>query len=190
MCLCESLYPALNTLEISIRNSINLAMGIRHGAMWFDSTNLPFNGYQQGCIHEAKQELARQGRPISSGGIVAELSFGFWTSMFSSHMDRSWRGLLKNLLPNSPPHNRTVSHMRATLSDIRRFRNRVFHHERILHCNPTDQHQECRVIIGWVSDVKLKALNLVDRFPDVYANGLQSIKSSVAASDLSSESSD
>ena len=115
MCLCESLYPTLNALEVSVRNTVHLALELRHGSMWFDSTQLPFNTYQLDCITGAKHELAKISRGVSAGGVVAELGFGFWRSMFDRHMDRTWRGLLKNAFPNAPKHCRRVKHIRETL---------------------------------------------------------------------------
>lgn len=180
ICLCESLYPTLNALEISVRNTVHIAMELRHGSMWFDSTQLPLNAYQRGCVAGAKVELTKISRPVSAGGVVAELGFGFWRSMFDRHMDRAWRSLLKNAFPNAPKHCRTVKHLRDTLDPLRRFRNRVFHHERILHFNPTSHHTEARVVIGWICKTNLEMLTHIDRFPVVYSDGLAEIRASLS----------
>jgi len=177
MCLCESLYPALNSLEVSVRNAVHNAMELRYGSMWFDSTHLKLDTYQLRTIQKAKDDLGKLPRPVSAGGIVAELGFGFWRSMFGRHMARDWVGLLKNAFPHAPSHCRNVKHIRATLEPLRQFRNRVFHHERILHCNPTFNHSEACAVIGWISPIKLRMLVSVDRFPSVYSYGLAEIRS-------------
>lgn len=181
MTLCESLYPALNLLEIGVRNSVHHTMSLRHGAFWFDGGCLPLNGYQKDCVQIAKNELVKRHRPVSAGAVVAEVSFGFWVSLFERHLDRSWRGLLKNAFPNARPANRNVPHIRKTLDPLRRFRNRVFHHERILHCSPSNQHAECRIVIGWLGGDLLALFDGVDRYPNTYAHGLEHAKSLVAS---------
>jgi len=176
ICLCESLYPTLNFLEISVRNAISGAMTRQFGPSWFDNQRLPLNDWQKKEIRKANEQIVKSKKSLIPGRVVAELNFGFWTSMFSSHLDRTWRSELKRSFPYAPAHLRTATHMRTTLVLIRQFRNRVFHHERILHCEPYVRWKQAREIISWISQSSLDLLNMVDRFPQVNSNGLKELR--------------
>lgn len=170
--LCESMYPCLNMLEVALRNAIHHAFTMRHGSKWFEVSAIPFNNYQQNRLFDAKSELQHRNLPLSPGRIIAELDFGFWVSMFGKNIDRSWRGLLQHAFPSLPSVDRTVPKLRMQLDPLRRFRNRVFHHERILHCSPGEHHTNCQKVIGWINPDMMSAVDAIDRFADIYSQGM------------------
>lgn len=63
------------------------------------------------------------------GKIVAEMMFGFWTYLLSdSHEKSTWVPYLHKTFPPATDRNRLYD----SLASLRRFRNRVAHHENIL----------------------------------------------------------
>ena len=79
--LSQALYPALQILEITLRNSLHQALStIFDTDHWFELSFLHEKERKQ--VDKAKDDLRKQKKRITSGRVVAELSFGFWTSLF------------------------------------------------------------------------------------------------------------
>ena len=172
--LCESLYPALNCLEIALRNSIHGA-----GTKQFN-TEYWFNGLlrqeEADRVRLLRNRLNMSGnRNPSVGDLVSGLSLGFWVSLFKGQYERVlWPRLLPEVFPHAPRRQRSRRDISKRVDRIRRLRNRVFHHEPIWH--QTDLEQQHGLIletIGWISPAMLEMTRLLDRFPSVYTMGPQ-----------------
>lgn len=80
--LCESLYPALQGLEVALRNSIHdAASEVYRSEEWFSNPRAIPHQKEREAVQKAREVLAKEGKPPESGRIIAELSFGFWTSL-------------------------------------------------------------------------------------------------------------
>jgi hypothetical protein len=86
MALCESLYSPLQFAEIALRNAMHASLTARAGTdTWYNTLQLPH--WQSNQVIDAKDHLARAGKSLSSGRVVAELTFGFWVGFFTKpHM--------------------------------------------------------------------------------------------------------
>lgn len=85
---------------------------------------------------------------------MAELTFGFWVGFFTRpHMTSGLAYHLgKTAFVHAPKHERDVPHLAARWQKVRDLRNRVFHHERILHWQDLEaQHHQILQLIGWIS---------------------------------------
>lgn len=178
--LSKTLYPALQILEIALRNSLhNAASESYQTESWFDLSFLHLK--EQIKVIKAKDNLRREKKPIEAGRIVAELSFGFWTSLFDvryEHNQVLWPRLLKPVFPFFPKSQRTRSNISRELNRIRRLRNRVFHYEPIWHWQDLVNQHSC--IINLVRGLSLFAaeyLTLFDQFKEIHTNGKDKIKS-------------
>ncbi len=81
--LSKALYPAMQALEVSLRNSIHIAASnFYQTGFWFDQADVVFEG-QSKRIEEARAKLAKLGKPQTADDIVAALTFGFWVSLFN-----------------------------------------------------------------------------------------------------------
>ena len=144
MALSESLYPTLQFSEIALCNAVHRELSARCGTDgWFGSPGAGLTPWQQDKVAEAKATLRRSRKPLTPGRIVAELTFGFWTGFFNNAHARTGIGAF--LSRSAFPHAPVVEQYRARLDrrwqDIRDLRNRVFHHERILHWRDLDAEQ-------------------------------------------------
>jgi hypothetical protein len=87
------------------------------------------------------------------------------------------RKLLRRVLPRLPKqidgrHGNQRHAVYGRLTRIRKLRNRVFHHERILHWTDLErQHSAMVETLAWISPEIQSLAPLVDRFPQVYALG-------------------
>lgn len=86
MALSESLYPVLQSFEIVLRNSLHAALADTYRSEhWFDLTPAILHPRQRAMVTEAKSKLMDASKSITSGRVVAELSLGFWTSLFNAY---------------------------------------------------------------------------------------------------------
>lgn len=177
MALCESLYPALQFSEIALRNAIHQAMTTRCLTdAWYDARAARLTPWQVDQITAAKSSLAKHRKPITPGRMVAELNFGFWTGFFNKAHSQTGIGhyLTGAIYPHAPLAEQDLNKMGIRWQKIRDLRNRVFHHERILHWGDLDQrHQSILEMIEWMSP-ELKALaGSFDRFTSIRKEGLR-----------------
>ena len=176
MALSEALYPSLQFAEIALRNAVHRELTARCGSdAWYDLPQARLTSWQEGEVAKAKDILARLQKPLTSGRIVAELNFGFWTGFFNNAHARTGIGsyLAGNSFPHAPAPNRNQSKLDRRWHKIRDLRNRVFHHERILHWRDLDvRHHAILEIIGWMSPELLELSNTLDRFALLREEGL------------------
>jgi hypothetical protein len=207
MALCEALYPALHSLEIALRNSLHAALTASFGVTWYDDPTVLIEPRGRSEVVEAKQRLRAQGKPLEADRIVAELPFGFWTSLLNVAYAQSavrrppvhkplWPTLVAVAFPRFVPVGGPLAGRRAL---SRRFngirhnvRNRVFHHEPIwrgwhdrgsgIRVALTTQHAEVLEAIGWISPALRQAVVGMDRFPAVYAGGVAPFRQTLLTS--------
>lgn len=179
MALSESMYPILQTLEITLRNAIyEAAKEYFKRDDWFDDTAVIHYQYNQMAIRKAKQALERQNKPLEPGRIIAELTFGFWTSLLDRRYEQIlWHKIIKTTFPYMPRTNRTRQHLSQRFNKIRFLRNRVFHHEPIWYWQDlAQQHQDMLEALGWISPEMKELVMTVDRFEATYGEGFNHIK--------------
>lgn len=147
----QAFYPILNLFETFLRNSINDKL-----ANYFNDTSWIINqknGFMNHSTLATKYFLKNQvinaerntRGTITSGKIVAEQTFGFWTSLFEPHHYRLIGGHIIHCFPNKPANiNRT--NIANHLKEIRKFRNRIYHNESICFDNITIDFTQAQII--------------------------------------------
>ena len=99
--LCESLYPVLNGLEVTLRNSVHDAASTEFGDYyWFDKLELPKS---KKAVEKARSRLGNSPKDVdylSAGRLIAELNFEFWVGLLDSSNEQVlWPKLLKPVFP-------------------------------------------------------------------------------------------
>src|ERR1043166_4061074 len=154
MALCEALYSPLQMAEVALRNSLHRCLSARFGAdNWYDIIP-PFPPWQQRQLVEARKKLLAEEKPVSPGRMVAELHFGFWTGFFNKLHARTGLGhaLAGSAFAHAPRSERDLKKLDARWKRIRDLRNRIFHHERIIHWRDLSaQHSSILQSIAWIS---------------------------------------
>lgn len=181
--LSEALYPALQNLEVVLRNSVHsAATQAFNNVLWFDTRPATLRPQEQQVVERAKSNLRSHGRPLAAGRLIAELTFGFWTSLFNRRYEQVlWPRLLEDTFPYMSRRDRTRPTLSRRLERIRHLRNRVFHHERVWHWRDLQQqHAELLETIAWISPAVHDITQVLNRFPDVYNQGSNSYKVQLA----------
>lgn len=138
----KNAYIPLSVLEIALRNSVDNLFSHTIGVEWIKNNDfLTKDSIKK--IQEAKAILLRRGEEISKSKIIAELSFGFWVNLFKKPYSKNLRiQNLKKIFLNLPPIKEKIINREVLykqLNHIRNFRNRIFHHEKVL--NKDDYNQ-------------------------------------------------
>jgi len=180
--LSQSLYPALQIFEISLRNSLHQAISSYYKSnYWF---NLPIlYRKEQVILNLAKERVLKENKELTASRIIAELSFGFWTSLFDvryEHHQILWPKLIKPTFPHLPKSQRTRSFLSCELNKIRRLRNRIFHYEPIWYWKDLlNQHEHLLRMIKFISPTSALYLTTLDHFRDIHTMERSKIKKNI-----------
>lgn len=149
--ISEALYIPLQMLEVALRNRIHTVMTDLHGRDWFNVPDVLLIERQRDQVKEATAALTKQDKAITPGAIVAELSFSFWTSMLNSVYEKLWQQHLHKIAKNPDGGGLSRKDIAKPLTPTRTLRNRVAHHEPILHWSLKKHHRRIMQIIEWLS---------------------------------------
>jgi hypothetical protein len=201
--LCETLYQSLGSLEIVLRNCLHDTLTAHFSSdHWYDLPGILLQN-ELDQIHAARAKIRKAKKaelrlgldPITPGRVVANLTFGFWTSILDSAYGESNRGprfwnrsdnLLVNVFPHADIYYRSYrSRLHGRFNDLRLLRNRVSHYEPILNgiqfsanrqVSIVDLHDQIIESIGWMNPTFQSTVEEFDRFRHVYAYGRRSIR--------------
>lgn len=179
--ISQAFYPIMNLFETFLRNSINDKLTIHFSDdAWIITQKIGFmNDISLAPKYWIKNQIFNAERntrgTITPGKIVAEQTFGFWTSLFEPRHYRLIGGYVIHCFPNKPTWaNRNV--IANMLKDIREFRNRVYHNEAICFNNITIDFAHAK---GIKADI-YKLLEWMDVDLSNYVTQFDNVDSSIA----------
>lgn len=150
--ISEALFGVIRGFEVALRNSIHDTLRNGFGAdNWYD--HLPFQllKEEKRSIRIAKLNIHRRHKPLTSGRVVAELTFGFWcgltSKVYSAHL---WVPHLHKAFPHKRLGRKEAC---ERLNELRLLRNRIAHHECILEANLPKQHADLIETLGWICPI-------------------------------------
>jgi Abi-like protein len=158
--LAEGTYGILQGLEIALRNSIHNVMvsGLAHPD-WYNY--VPWEARESDAIDGAKDALIKRNKAVSPGGIVSELTFGFWVQLTARKYEKLlWVPYVNKAFP-AISTNRIGLNQR--LNQIRKLRNRIAHHERILHFNLRMEYAQIIETVKWICPVTAMWIDSTNR---------------------------
>lgn len=133
--ISKNAYILLSILEIALRNALDTYLTIKIGQDWHED-NTFLTPMAQKKIKEVNDTLKGRKEIDSKEKVIAELNFGFWVSLFQKPYQNYFRIKdLRQIFPNMPPKKEIFldrEEIYKKLDHIRRFRNRVFHYEKVI----------------------------------------------------------
>ena len=125
----EDLYSLLQGFEVTLRNSIHEVLSQAYSRQdWYDGAPLPDPERQR--VEIAKRRIRDDGREITPGRVVAELMFGFWTSLVGTdYAQILWD---KHLYKAFRERRMARKEVAKRVKKVRFLRNRVAHHESVI----------------------------------------------------------
>ncbi|WP_198116385.1 hypothetical protein [Massilia rhizosphaerae] len=173
MLLAEATMPVLNVLEIALKNGAHQRLAALYKRadwreVWIDD---PSFAWQVREVSNAKAKLQRRSEALTPDKIIAELPFGFWSSLFNVQFQAILWKDLRLVFPRCPKPKRQRHTISSALNQIRELRNRVFHHEQLLWLSPSliDLHDKGVEVIGWLDPKLPPWLDSFDRLPATWA---------------------
>jgi hypothetical protein len=158
--LAEGFYGILQGAEIATRNSIHNAMttGLSH-ADWYGYVS--WGTRESDALDEAKDKLIKRGKSLSPGGIVAELTFGFWVQLTARKYEKSlWVPYIHKAFPAITTDRKGLNNR---LNGILWLRNRIAHHERILHLDLRLKYTEIIEAVRWICPITATWIDCTNR---------------------------
>ncbi len=171
--LCEALYSPFQVLEVGFRNSTHSEIAKAIGENeWLKKTHDFLHDEEKEAINSAKNSLFKRRIPCEEPELVAEMSFGFWTSLADSRYETLWHKIITGVFPHMPKTARIRNEISKRLNTARKLRNAAFHHHSIWHWKDLkDQHTEIRNLISWICPSLSEMAFRIDRFPRIYRLG-------------------
>jgi hypothetical protein len=183
----KAFHPLIGIFEVILRNRLNDVLGDHFAdANWILNQRTGFmvdsslgythkrsgefrnNDFLKREVDKVEKRLIKAGKPVVAGAVLSEQTLGFWTDLFEVHHYRLLRGKPIQIFSALPPGygRKEVS---AALDTIRRFRNRVFHHEPICfkgYSTSFEQalvvYESVRSVLRWIHPQILEMLVEVD----------------------------
>ncbi|MBU2341470.1 MAG: hypothetical protein KKE77_09550 [Alphaproteobacteria bacterium] len=166
----------IHLCEVAIRNAAAEAIEAVHGPTW------PWvNGFVRSLPRPRRpfdydpQTNLRQvaGRQPTVGKVVSEVNFAFWEKVFTTGQDeRMWNPHFRTVLPGAPGALSVAQARSKVFSDlvtIRKFRNRIAHHEPIFARTLRDDYAVMRELIEWRRPDAAAWLDKVERISALLA---------------------
>ncbi|WP_074995092.1 hypothetical protein [Streptomyces prasinopilosus] len=162
---------ALRDFEVAMRNSLHARLSGRYGrADWWDSprVQLTVKGAQQ--VSSAKLSLRQElGAGVAPGDMVAKLTLGFWvglTGRGQNYEMQFWNPALRHAFRG---YRGRRGALQQQLDHMRRFRNRIGHHERICHRHLEKDFESLLRLMEYVSPEKAALHRQFSQIPEVLA---------------------
>ncbi len=152
----------------------------------------------EGAVQDAKSNLIRD--PTTGemrrdyrdhNDLVAAMSFGFWVALLETAYEHPgtkgvylWNPVIaavptsfeRQVFPNAKDE--TMSSIRATINQLRHFRNRVFHHEPVWQKqpeqpSPKERYDEICKALRWLGGEQSQVPPTLHKVPDVFDANIQ-----------------
>ena len=186
--LAQTFHPLLGTLEVVLRNGINDQLAkyfvdpdwiINQKTGFMISPNLSYINKKSGqnktnrfilsSVKEAEKRLNKRGVTITSGRIISEQTFGFWTDLFENHHYKILKGRPIKLFKNLPAgYGR--SEVLNELTKVRQFRNRINHNEPICFVGTTIDTSNTQAVynsiinlLNWINPELIRWIKDIDK---------------------------
>lgn len=170
--LSEALYLPLQMLEIALRNRIHtVASSLLVGdpkLIWFDRPEFHRGSRQSEQIVRARHDVIKAGKIASPSQIIAATTFGYWTTFFGPEYEDLWQIGLHRVARTISGRGLKRKELSRPLFLLRKLRNRIAHHEPIIHWNLGHHHDKILKLIGYLSPIAAQWANQHSRFREVY----------------------
>lgn len=187
LALVSATQPALHSLEIAFRNEMARAAGritanrkfqTAGVSSWLDAAPTMLMDHEWRKVLEAKERLGAGAANRTESHLIANLDFGFWVALCrESYSDtraegpRLWPRVLQIGFQKRPTNVTTRAEVFHRFDRIRKFRNRVAHHQAVWNQNYLVQHEYILESLAWISPKLADALRQLSPAPAVLGAG-------------------
>ncbi|WP_245372944.1 hypothetical protein [Crossiella equi] len=144
-------FELVGHVEVLLRNALDACLREhfdedRRGIPWF---LLPLPGGEDAAqaIAVVRERLRQENREYRHQ-VIAGLSFGFWTGLLGPKYEELWRAGLRHAFPGSDGTRKQVV---AAAERVRKFRNRLAHHDSVIKVDIPFQERSVLELAGYIS---------------------------------------
>jgi hypothetical protein len=149
----QSFHFPLQTVEVSLRNVIHLALVDIFGPNWSAKPacrNMLHPRQAENITKAERRHYSIHNAAASTPQIVASLSLGFWVSLLRREYNNAiWNTHTAQAFPHLRPHE-TIVHVSRAGTKIQDLRNRIFHQEPLIGHNLSEEYGAILQMIGWI----------------------------------------
>jgi hypothetical protein len=179
MKISQAIYPELCTLEVILRNSIDSILSKYVSDTWIEdeiNKNVWLDASEYNTLikvyNDTQNECSAANKNFSIGKVIANLNFGFWTNLcVKKYNSQIWNKpkCFYGVFPNYP-NKYSINYIAKKLYTIRRFRNRVFHYEKIFRYpqRTLSLYNDILEMLSYMQNDDLEILKDTSTFLDVY----------------------
>jgi hypothetical protein len=171
--LSAAFMEVMNHVEVLLRNRIHAVMTAAYPddpRPWFKQDDIFHGAKGPRLIAEAEARIAKDGNQPTIGRIIASVSFGFWNGLFVRSYSELWKQTLHQCFsPHGPGKRERVI---ETTERVKAFRNRIAHHERLIHRDLRAEHDALLKLSMWIDPAardwiadRSRVLDLIARRP-------------------------
>ena len=152
--ISAAFFVMLQYCELSIRNGALEAVERAFGENWHQNRGFVYTLPLHKKGYQPRSDLTDCAAKLPTlGKVVAELKFAFWENLFvKGQQDRLWTKYLAVAFPGYD-RSLTVAQTRTKLYndivEVRKFRNRIAHHEPIFSRQLSEDRDRIRRIVAW-----------------------------------------
>ena len=169
--LSEALYTPLQILEVTLRNCIHTVLTDSLNECWLSNEGFLVLEHQHLQLNKVRQDLASAGREPTPVRIVSALTFSFWVSLLSPGYEVLWQTTLHRIARREDGKGLRRKDLAAPLARIRTLRNRVAHHEAIIHWDFPKHYSNIMQLTSWLSPAAGDWCKRHSRFPETCPDG-------------------
>ena len=151
--LTEAFQLPLHMAEVSCRNTIHSALLFRSDRWYAEKTfrDILDPARRNDLDRAIDTEEAQHGRAFDCHHLVSALTFGFWEHLTTKRFERYLfpRGIQKNF--KHAPADKRLHDLRNLIETVRRWRNRIAHHNAIFDKSPAAKYADILELISWTS---------------------------------------
>ena len=162
-------YGPLQMVELALRNAVHDCLSAVYGQQWFRNRQI-LRENEIRRADDAREQVSRQRRGLTSGRVVAELSFGFWVSLFARRYDALWNAQLNQAFSSAMKR----KDLYGKLTELRDLRNRIAHHEPIHGLPLADLHDSILWVLERISPITAVWVSRHSRVPTILGDLEQS----------------
>ncbi len=162
-------FEVVGHLEVLLRNALDRELR-KHfdeaaiGIPWF-LMPIPDGADLSAAVEVVRRRLRPMKRE-SRNQIVAGLGFGFWSGLLGRKYEQLWRDCLHRAFPNSSGQRKQLA---AAVEGVRKFRNRLAHHDSLLNVDVPFEIRRVIEIAGFIDASAATWLQRVSMAMDQYA---------------------
>ncbi|MGK8465973.1 hypothetical protein [Nocardia cyriacigeorgica] len=162
-------FEVVGHLEVLLRNALDRELRahfdeVSTGIPWF-LMPVPDGADLSVAVEAVRMRLRPMNRELRHQ-IIAGLSFGFWTGLLGRKYEQLWRDCLHRAFPYSTGQRKQLA---AAVEGVRKFRNRLAHHDSLLNVDVPFEIRRVLEVAGYIDVSAAKWLQQVSTAMDQYA---------------------